>query len=31
MIFVDNTGGWLQGKVNHSPWDDVTFADFVSK
>ena len=28
MIFVDNVGDWLP-HVNHSPWDDVTLADFV--
>lgn len=29
MIFVDNTGGWLEGHVNHSPWDRLHFADIV--
>jgi heparan-alpha-glucosaminide N-acetyltransferase len=29
MIFVDDAGGYLQGHVDHSPWDDITFADFV--
>ena len=28
MIFVDDAGGWLGGIINHSPWNDVTFADF---
>ena len=29
MIFVDNAGGWLQGNVNHSPWDSLHLADIV--
>jgi heparan-alpha-glucosaminide N-acetyltransferase len=33
MIFVDNVGGWIGAgsalPVGHSPWDDVTLADFV--
>ncbi len=29
MIFVDDAGGLLANHVNHSPWDDITFADFV--
>ncbi len=28
MIFVDNVGDWFPG-VDHSPWDDITLADFV--
>ena len=28
MIFVDNVGDWLPS-VDHSPWDDITLADFV--
>ena len=28
MIFVDNVGDWLP-RVDHSPWDDITLADFV--
>lgn len=28
MIFVDNLGSWFP-KINHSPWDYVTLADFV--
>jgi heparan-alpha-glucosaminide N-acetyltransferase len=29
MIFVDNTGGFFPVGINHSPWDDITLADFV--
>ena len=29
MVFVDNTGGWFQGGIDHSPWDVVHLADFV--
>jgi hypothetical protein len=28
MIFVDDAGGSLQERVDHSPWNDVTLADF---
>eukprot|EP00050_Salpingoeca_kvevrii_P019368 m.85271 g.85271 ORF g.85271 m.85271 type:complete len:501 (+) comp8378_c0_seq5:63-1565(+) len=29
MIFVDDAGGFLADHVDHSPWNNVTFADFV--
>ena len=28
MIFVDYIGDWMES-VNHSPWNDMTLADFV--
>eukprot|EP01047_Picozoa_sp_COSAG01_P054767 COSAG01_NODE_6024_length_3895_cov_4.417808_1_plen_173_part_00 len=29
MVFVDNTGGYWQAWIDHSPWDVVHLADFV--
>jgi heparan-alpha-glucosaminide N-acetyltransferase len=29
MIFVDDTGSTYGGHWDHSPWDNITFADFV--
>ncbi len=29
MILVDDAGSTYGGHMDHSPWNDMTFADFV--